>query len=128
MGRSRRCLNTVCRCSLMIPGIIAGASVECNMTSVPLLNGAMMPPRSFHAEPPGAPSVIPAAASDLLRRDGDGVTELASLADSPVAQAEQACWGSVPVAEPATSAGSCRGSAVPQMIQLSAAGRHECRS
>src|SRR5215213_1339129 len=35
MGRSRRCLNTVCRCSLMMPGIIAGASVECNIMTAP---------------------------------------------------------------------------------------------
>src|SRR5918998_6152439 len=99
MGRSLRCLNTVCRCSLMMPGIIGGASVECNMVSVPLLTGAMMHPRGFHAETPAPPSVIPAAASDWLRPDGDGLTELASLLKSPVAQAERACLGSVPVAE-----------------------------
>jgi hypothetical protein len=63
----------------MMPGIIAGASVECNMMSVPLLTGAMMHPRGFHAETPAASSVILAAARDRLRPEGDGLTELASF-------------------------------------------------
>jgi hypothetical protein len=43
-------------------------------------------PLSTHAKTPAAPGTMPVPARDRLGRDGDGVTDSASLADGPVAQ------------------------------------------
>ena len=57
-----------------------------------------------------------------------GVCSSGILADRGVVSAEAACCGPAPVEEPATPAGSCCGSAVPQVIPVAAASSGGCCS